>query len=141
MKDINTALTTKLYNLLQPVVGVPVYSKYIPANLDVAAYLLLTTITSLDSSTMTTFDSEVSVQIGIYTKDTQANSGAKCNAVAQLVYDTLLPTVSATIDLEPDFDNYSLTRVNDVSPDVIVTPAFVFINRVITFRLGVFHRS
>ncbi len=141
MSDVNSVLRKKLYELLSPVVGVPVYYKYIPAGNDTAAYVLISTITGIDASTMITFDTDVTIQLGIYTRDSQANSGAKADAIAQIIYNTLLPVQPSVIDLSPNFQNYALKRVNDVSPDAILTNNFAFINRFITLRAGIFHRA
>lgn len=140
MRDCNTILKTKLYELLSPVVGVPVYSKYIPASVIENEYVLITTINSNDASTMHSADTDTTVQISIYTRDSQANPGATADSIAAIIYATLYPTPQSRIDLEPDFHNSVLTLVNDISPDAILTGTEVFINRFLTFRLRILHR-
>lgn len=140
MKEVNKAVRKKIYELLNPVVAVPVYYKYIPARIDEDAYVLITTINNNDSGTIHSSDTETAVQIGIYTKDTQANAGVTAEDIAAIVYDTLYPNPQATIDLEPAFQNTGLRMVSDNSPDALQTNEAVFINRFITFRLNIFHR-
>lgn len=140
MKDVNSILRLKLYEILTPVVGVPVYYKYIPARVDEAAYVLITTINNNDTGTIHTSDTDTSFQVSIYTKDTQANAGVTADNIAANVYETIYPNPQAIIDLEPDFQNTGIRLVNDISPDAILTPDAVFINRFITFRLNIFHR-
>lgn len=140
MKNVNTAVRKKLYELLNPVVGVPVYYKYIPARIDVDAYVLITAINNNDTGTIHSSDTQTAVQIGIYTKDTQANSGVAADNIADIVYETIYPNPQAKIDLEPDFQNTGINMVSDNCPDVLQTNEAVFLNRFITFRLNIFHR-
>jgi len=141
MKDVNKAIRKKLYELLSPLVGVPVHYKYMPASVDGDAYILITAINNNDTSTMHTSDTATSVQICIYTKDTQANDGNTADDIAQIIYDTIYPNPQAKIDLEPGFQNYGISFVNDVSPDAILTNEAIFINRFITFRFNIMHRT
>jgi len=140
MKDVNTKLKSKLFEILSGVLDVPVYQKYLPANIDASAYVLITTVNNNDTSTMQSADTDTTVQIGIYTKDSQANSGETCDSIASTIYSTIYPSPSSTIDLSPDFQNCGLRLVSDVSPEAILTPTFALINRFISFRLDVFHK-
>lgn len=140
MKDVNTVLKRKLYELLQPVVGVPCFSKYMPSSVTENEYVLITTINSNDTSTMHSADTDTTVQISIYTRDSQANPGEASSTIAGIVYDTIYPTPQSKIDLEPDFHNSVLTLVSDNEPDAILTNNEVFINRFLIFRLRILHR-
>ena len=139
MRDVNSVLKQKLYQILSGVLDYPVYQKYIPASVDESAYVLITTINNNDTSTMQSNDTDTTVQIGIYTKDSQANAGAACDTIAQTIYETIYPTPDASIDLSPNFQNCGLKLVNDFSPEAMLTGSFVFINRFLIFRLNIFH--
>src|SRR5690348_14557426 len=119
MKSVNSTLIQKLYDLLSPVVGVPVYKKYILSHVTDPAYVLLSDINSNDASTMHSFDTDSAVQIGIYTKDSQANPGKRCDEIADLIYGTIFTSPQALIDLSPDFQNCVLRRQSDVSPQPV----------------------
>lgn len=139
MKDVNTILQQKIFELLQPVTGCPVYYKYLPSVIETNAYMLITTITNVDASTMQTSNTDTTVQISIYTRDSQANPGKLANDIAAVVYAALYPNRQQTIGLEPDFQNCSVALVNDTSPDAISTGNYVFINRFLTFRFNIYH--
>jgi len=126
--------------MLSPVVGAPVYTKYIPATITSSAYVLISTINNNDRSTMHSSDTNTAVQIGIYTRDSQANPGAQTEAIAQIIYNTIYPNSQSIIDLSPDFQNVTLRLANDIEPDAILTGTDVFINRFLIFRLHINHK-
>jgi hypothetical protein len=140
MKNVNTILQQKIYDLLQPVLSVPIYYKYLPSVIQENAYVLITTITNVDASTMHTSDTDTTVQLGIYSRGSQANAGVTVNETADIIYETLYPDRQTTIDLSPDYQNTSISLVNDTTPDALQTGSFIFINRFITLRLNIFNK-
>lgn len=140
MKDVNAAIQTKLFLLLNPVLDVPVYKQYIVARARADCYVLISTINNNDTSTMQSADTDTLVTIGIYTKDSQANPGALVNSIAATIYQTIYPTPNSFIDLWPYFQQCGIRLVNDICPEPIITPDAVYINRFLTFRLNVFHK-
>ena len=139
MKDVNTILQETIYNLLTPVVSVPVYYKYLPAKVPGNAYVLVSTITNIDASTQHTNDTDTTVQIGIYSRDNRGNQGQQVNDIAASIYSVIYPDNQTKLDLQPDFQNTSIALVNDVVPDAIETGNFIYINRFLTFRFNIFH--
>ena len=139
MKDINPILQQKIYDLISPVVNCPVYYKYLPAHIGGDVYVLITTITNVDVSTMQTSDTDTTVQIGIYSRDSQANPGKLVNDVAAAVYAVLYPDRQTVLDLSPDFQNCSVQLINDTVPDALQNNNYIFINRFITFRYNIYH--
>lgn len=137
MKDANAILRQRLFELLSLIPDTPVYSKYLPSAIDSNAYILITTINSNDSSNMYSANTDTTVQIGIYTKDTLAAGGVMADTIAAGVYENIYPYPGSRIDLSPDFQNCSLRLVNDISPDAIQTQTNILINRFITFRLNI----
>lgn len=139
MKDVNSTLRKKLFEMLSAISGTPVYYKYLPSTVSSNAYILITTLTNSDSSTMHSADTDTTIQIGIYTKDSSAESGVTADTIAAGVYELIYPYPGSRIDLGSEFQNCSLRLINDVSPDAIQTKESIFINRFITFRLKIFH--
>lgn len=144
MKDINLALTKKYFELLNNNIkvngsNVPVYYKYLPATVNASAYILINSLTSNDTSNKQLNATDTSVQVAIYTKFVNNNDGYAADEIARQVFDIIYPTPTATIDLSPDFQNYSIKLVNDISPDTFQTPSFIMINRFITFRHSILH--
>jgi hypothetical protein len=86
MKDVTTILQKKLYDILKPVLSCPVYYKYLPATIEPNEYVLINTITNIDAGTIHSSDTDTTIIIGIYTKDSQANPGKTANDIAALVY-------------------------------------------------------
>jgi hypothetical protein len=139
MKDVTTILQKKLYDILKPVLSCPVYYKYLPATIEPNEYVLINTITNIDAGTIHSSDTDTTIIIGIYTKDSQANPGKTANDIAALVYSNLYPNQQFRPDLEPDFQVCSVALVNDVVPDPLMTRNYIFINRFITFRYNIYH--
>lgn len=140
MKDVNTILPRKIYELLQPVVSCKVYYKYVPANETGNAYVSINTITNTDVSTQQTSDTDTTVMIGIYSRESQANPGKLVDDIAAAVYAAIYPNRQQTLDLSPDFQNCSVALVNDVVMDATMTNTNILINRFLTFRFNIFHR-
>jgi hypothetical protein len=140
MKDINTILQKKLYDILKPVLSCPIYYKYLPATIEPNEYVLINTITNIDASTQQSSDTDTTIIIGIYTKDSQANPGKIANDIAALVYQNLYPNRQFKPDLSPGFQVCSVQLVNDIVPDPLMTRNFIFINRFITFRYNILHQ-
>jgi len=140
VKEVNSILQQKIFNLLRPVISYPLYYKYLPAFEKANAYVTINTITNIDASTMQSSDTDTTIQIGIYSRETQANPGQLVNDIAAAVYAVLYPSPIAAIDLMPDFQVCSVSLVNDVVPDAIASNTEIFINRFLTFRFNIYHR-
>lgn len=138
MRDSNLPLRKAIYELLSPVAGVPVYYKYIPARVDASAYILISSISTTNASTINSHDTETSIQVGIYTKDSNANSGLQADSLADIVFQTLLPRPASTIVI-PGFQNCGFALSNDNSPDAFELPDGIAINRILTFRVLIAH--
>jgi hypothetical protein len=140
VKDVNSTLQQKIFELLRPAISYPLYYKYLPAFVKENAYVTISIITNTDASTMQSSDTDTSVLIGIYSRESQANPGQIVNDIAAAVYAVLYPSPQTKIDLMPDFQNCSVSLVNDIVPDAIAGNNFIFINRFLTFRFNIYHR-
>jgi hypothetical protein len=138
MRDSNLALRKAVYELLAPIVGVPVYYKYIPARIDTNAYILISNISNSNASTMHSHDTESAIQIGIYTKDSNAISGLQADSLADTVLQTLIPRPASTIVLA-GFQNCGFSLNGDDSPDALQLPDGIAINRFLRFRVLIAH--
>jgi|GEM_PF-2953973 hypothetical protein len=140
MKDVNTILRQKIYDLLITAVSpVPVYAYYLPATINTPEYITINTIANTDVSTMHSSDTETAVQISIFTKQSQANPGNHINTIAAAIYAALYPDQQTVLNLAPEFQNIGIKMVNDNVTEAIATQNFVFINRFITFRFKIVH--
>jgi hypothetical protein len=75
VKDVNSILQQKIFALLRPAISYPLYYKYLPAFVKENAYVTISIITNTDASTMQSSDTDTSVLIGIYSRESQANPG------------------------------------------------------------------
>lgn len=144
MKNVTGAIRKKYYELLNGnliVDGnpVPVYWKYIPSVISAPYYVLITTVSNRDRSTMQSSNTDTSVRLGIYTRDTTANPGSAADTIADQIFAIIYPTPQSTIDLSPDFQVSVLKQEGDDSPDAFQTDDAIFINRFITFGHIVLH--
>lgn len=139
MKNVNTILLQKIYDLISPVVNCPVYYKYLPATIASNIYVSLNTVSQTDVSTMQSSDTDASVIVGIYSKERQGNPGELLNDVASAVYAAIYPNQQTVLDLSPGFQNTSIELVNDIEQDALQANNFIFINRFLTFRFNIFH--
>ena len=87
---------------------------------------------------MQSHDTDISFQIGIYTKENIANPGEICDLIAEGVYQRILPDTDSILDLTPDFQCTGITFISD-NDNVTQLNSFVAINRFITFRLNLYH--
>jgi len=140
VKDVNTILKQKIFELLRPAIPYPLYYKYLPAFEKANAYVTISTITNIDASTMQTSDTDTTVQISIFSKESQANPGQLVNDIAAAVYAVLYPNGQTMINLSPSFQHCSISLVNDVVTDAIATNTDILINRFLTFRFNIYHR-
>lgn len=144
MKNVNKVLRKKCFDLLNgnlTVEGedVPIYYKYIPNTVDKPFYLIIRTVNNSDHSNFQRNKTNTSIQFGLYSKDTVANSGDAIEEMADQIYSIIYPTSQSKIDLTPDFNAACLKLENDISPDAFQTDNAIFINRFITFSFDILH--
>jgi len=138
MKDVNKILRTKIYELLAPVAGCPVYYKYVPNTDTSDVYMVISTVNNSNVSTMQTSDTDTVIQVSIFSRETISNAGNVADDKAEIVYNTLYPNTTFTLDLSPNFQNTSVRMTNDISPDALSTGNYIFINRFIQFRFNIY---
>lgn len=141
MKDVNNILRKKLFDILNGNISASVYNDYLPASINPSAYVIVTWMTSNDNSGMVNANTITSFQLGIYTKDTAANSGQLVNTIAQEIYALIYPEPNSIIDLSPDLQNVTLQLASDDKPMALQTNNAVFINRFLTFRTNIYHKN
>jgi hypothetical protein len=138
MRSSNLAIRKAVYDILAPIAGVPVYYKYIPARVETNAYILITTINANNASTINSHDTENTIQVGIYTKDSNAISGLQADSLADIIINNLVPRPASTIIID-GFQNCGISMVSENSPGAIQLPDGIAINHFITFRILLGH--
>src|ERR1044072_1834343 len=145
MSNVNRTLRKKCFELLNGNItvgsnSVPVYYKYIPNTIDKPYYIIIRTISNTDDSNFHRIKTNTSLQFGIYSKDTIANSGEAVEDIADQIHAIIYPTPQSTIDLTPNFQCAALKLGGDFSPDAFQSDNSIFINRFITFDLNILHQ-
>jgi hypothetical protein len=139
MKNVNDILQQEIYDLiLAAITPVPVYYPYLPAYRTDNVYVTINAIANVDASTQSTSDTDTTIQISIYSRDSQANSGSSLGTIAAAIYGAIYPDRQTKLSLT-GFQNCSIQLVNDITTDALMTNNFVYLNRFITFRFNIFH--
>jgi hypothetical protein len=138
MRDANLQILSAFYNALSGVISPPVYKGYVSARISTSAYVVLSSVNVSDASTMHSNDTENSVRVSIYTKDTLANSSLERDVIADAILRIILSNPQASLTTT-DFQVCGLKLTGDDSPDVFENGSSIFANRFLTFRVLVAH--
>jgi len=141
MIDINYSLRSAYFSALNHcVAGVPAFYQAVPGNQSPDQYIVFRSISSTDSSTCNTSDTETQITVEIHTFTDGTNSGLQADLVAREVFNRVLPNPSGILTID-GAQIVSTRLLNDVVQDAVSEGNRVYVSRYLTFGHKIFHRS
>lgn len=141
MRDVNyplrkayfTALTGIVYNSLP----VPCYYQIAPDNIANTDYIIFYPQSTTDISTKNSSDVTATFVVKIHTWANKYNNGNAADAIADIIYQLLLPTPQSTLFLD-NRDMYSTSVASDIIEPWTVNNQRIYVDRVITFSHNIY---
>ena len=136
MKDINNPLIKAYYDALVPL-GYPVFEGEEPDNTTSEMYIVISDVSSNDTSTKSSSDVNAQIQVTINSWKVKYNNSKDMNIAAGLVLETIKPSPNAVLDL-PSMQMLNLSVVNDRTQNYGKLAGRVYISRQIIFQQDIF---
>lgn len=138
MRDINNSLIKAYYQAIQPL-GYPVFEGEEPDDTLDKIYIVISDVTSNDTSTKNSSDVNASIQITINSWENKYNNSKSLNTVAGLILTVIKPTPNAVLDLSAsNLQMMNLNVQNDVVQNYGKLAGRVYISRNIIFSQDIF---
>lgn len=138
MKDISNPLIKAYYYALTPL-GYPVYEGEEPDNELSKMYLVISDVSSSDTSTKSSSDVTASIQITINSWEAKYNNSKALNTVAGLVLQAIKPLPNSVLDLSSsDMQMLNLTHTDGPGANYGKLAGRVYISRQIIFTQDIF---
>lgn len=138
MKDINNTLIKAYYDALSPL-GYPVYEGEEPDDTLDKMYIVISDVTSNDTSTKNSTDVNAQIQITINSWELKYNNSKSLNIAAGAVLTAIKPTPNAVLDLSAGgMQMMNLNVQNDNLQNYGKLAGRVYISRNIIFQQDIF---
>lgn len=138
MKDINNTLIKAYYDALSPL-GYPVYEGEEPDDVLDKMYIVISDVTSNDTSTKNSTDVNAQIQITINSWELKYNNSKSLNIAAGDVLTAIKPTPNAVLDLSAGgMQMMNLNVQNDNLQNYGKLAGRVYISRNIIFQQDIF---
>lgn len=138
MKDINNTLIKAYYDALSPL-GYPVYEGEEPDDVLDKMYIVISDVTSNDTSTKNSTDINAQIQITINSWELKYNNSKSLNIAAGDVLTAIKPTPNAVLDLSSGgMQMMNLNVQNDNLQNYGKLAGRVYISRNIIFQQDIF---
>ena len=138
MKDINNTLIKAYYDALSPL-GYPVYEGEEPDDTLDKMYIVISDVTSNDTSTKNSSDVNAQIQITINSWELKYNNSKSLNIAAGDVLTAIKPTPNAVLDLSAGgMQMMNLNVQNDNLQNYGKLAGRVYISRNIIFQQDIF---
>lgn len=138
MKDINNTLIKAYYDALSPL-GYPVYEGEEPDDVLDKMYIVISDVTSNDTSTKNSTDINAQIQITINSWELKYNNSKSLNIAAGDVLTAIKPTPNAVLDLSAGgMQMMNLNVQNDNLQNYGKLAGRVYISRNIIFQQDIF---
>ena len=138
MRDINNSLIKAYYQAIKPL-GYPVFEGEEPDDILDKIYIVISDVSSNDTSTKNSSDVNASIQITINSWELKYNNSKNLNTVAGLILTAIKPTPNAVLDLSAsNLQMMNLNVQNDVVQNYGKLAGRVYISRNIIFSQDIF---
>ena len=138
MRDINNSLIKAYYDALTPL-GYPVYEGEEPDDELAKMYLVISDVSSNDTSTKNSSDVSANIQVTINSWELKYNNSKALNTVAGLVLETIKPDPNSVLDLSASgMQMLNLTHTDGPGANYGKLAGRVYISRQIIFIQDIF---
>lgn len=138
MRDVNNPLIKAYYQAIEPL-GYPVFEGEEPDDILDKIYIVISDVSSNDTSTKNSSDVNANIQITINSWELKYNNSKALNTVAGLILTAIKPTPNAVLDLSAsNLQMMNLNVQNDVVQNYGKLAGRVYISRNIIFSQDIF---
>jgi len=140
MRDVNFEIRKAYYSIITGL-GYDVFYQQAPQTLNSDSYIILSSLTSNDTSTKNTNDLDFSMQVKIYTKSYKGNSGVDADTIAGNILNAIMPTPQFNITLsDTTLQVVNTILQSDIVQDYSDNSGVIYIDRFITFKHKIFQQ-
>lgn len=137
MRDVNNPLIKAYYDAILPL-GYPVYEGEEPDNTTAEMYIVISDVSSNDTSTKSSSDVNAQIQVTINSRKVKYNNSKDLNIVAGEVLEAIKPTSNSVLNLSASgMEMLNLTHT-DRTQNYGKLAGSVFISRQIIFTQDIF---
>jgi hypothetical protein len=138
MRDVNNSLIKAYYDAIS-LLGHPVYEGQEPDDVLDKIYIVISDVTSSDTSTKTTSDVSANIQITVNSWELKYNNSKEMNEVAGEILEAIKPTPNAVLDLSAsNMQMLNLSVQNDNVSNYGSLAGRQYISRNIIFQQDIF---
>lgn len=138
MKDINNPLIKAYYDAILPL-GYPVYEGEEPDDELAKIYVVISDVSSNETSTKNSSDAQAQIQITVNSWETKYNNSKAMNTAAGVILEAIKPDSNAVLDLSASgMQMLNLSVVNDRVQPYGKLSGRVYISRQIIFKQDIF---
>lgn len=138
MRDVNSILIKAYFDAISAAVTVGCYEHEEPDNLTDPVYIVLSDVTSRDTSTMNTDDLQLSITVTVHSWKMKYNNSDDLNIVCGQVIEALKPTPTAVLNLGSDLQMTNLRLTSDLTQRYGELAGRKFISRLLTFEQNIY---
>jgi hypothetical protein len=138
MKDINTSLLTKYYQIVDDL-GIPCYEGEEPDDVKDKIYVVISDVLNTEASTDSSSDTITTIQLTINSWEYKYNNSKILNETADLILQAIKPTSTSVVDLsEFDLQMVTLKLDTDRTERFGELGGKVYISRILIFKQFIF---
>jgi hypothetical protein len=138
MKDINTSLLTKYYQIVDDL-GIPCYEGEEPDDVKDKIYVVISDVLNTEASTDSSSDTITTIQLTINSWEYKYNNSKILNETADLILQAIKPTSTSVVDLsEFDLQMVTLKLDTDRTERYGELGGKVYISRILIFKQFIF---
>lgn len=141
MKDINSPLLKAYYNVINDL-DIKVYEGEEPDNVNDKIYVVLSNVTSNETSTKSSIDHDATIQVSVHSWEYKYNNSKNLNEAVGLILDAIKPTSNSVLDLsEFGLEMLNLTKQSDTTQNLGNLNGRVYISRILVFQQDIFETN
>ena len=137
MKDVHNPLIKAYYQAIFPL-GYPVYEGEEPDDELAKIYVVISDVTSSDTSTKSSSDVSAQIQVTVNSWELKYNNSKSLNTVAGLILEAIKPNSNAVLTLAGGMQMLNLSVSNDRLQNYGKLAGRVYISRQIIFKQDIF---
>jgi hypothetical protein len=138
MKDINSPLLKAYFSVIDNL-DIKVYEGEEPDNVADKIYVVLSNITSNETSTKSSIDVNATIQVSIHSWESKYNNSKNLNIAVGQILDAIKPSSNSVLDLsEFGLEMLNLTKQSDSTQNLGNLNGRVYISRILVFKQDIF---
>ena len=138
MKDINSPLLKAYFSVIDNL-DIKVYEGEEPDNVGDKIYVVLSNITSNETSTKNSLDVNATIQVSVHSWEYKYNNSKNLNTKVGLILNAIKPYSNSVLDLsEFGLEMLNLTKQSDSTQNLGNLDGRVYISRILVFKQDIF---